>query len=78
MLSNKTAQNLFLPADIEALQFTASSPDELALIDYARFCGVYFLGQDMEGIIHIQYNNEIYKFKFLNEMGFSSLRSDLL
>jgi phospholipid-transporting ATPase len=44
--------------DVEGnLVYNASSPDELALVNGAKFCGFNFLGLDEEGKIMIQHNN---------------------
>lgn len=37
------------------LLYNASSPDELALVNYARFCGYEFQGKDEENFIRVFY-----------------------
>ena len=41
--------------------FNASSPDELALINFAKFCGVVYLGKDIDNIISIKFDEKIYR-----------------
>jgi phospholipid-transporting ATPase len=36
------------------LQYNASSPDELALLNFAKFCGFEYLGIDEESIIKVK------------------------
>lgn len=59
----------------QPLTYNASSPDELALVNYARFCGYEFRGKDEENIIHIKSpNSEEMKFEQLHVLEFNSTR----
>jgi len=44
------------------LIYNATSPDELALLNFARFVGFEFLGSDENGIKRVSFNNEILEF----------------
>ena len=53
--------------------FNASSPDELALINFAKFCGVEFRGL-VGGYLLVEFNSNIYRFKLLQTFEFDSSR----
>ncbi|EGR33087.1 phospholipid-translocating p-type flippase family protein, putative [Ichthyophthirius multifiliis] len=55
-------------------QFNASSPDELALINFAKFCGFEYIGVDEENIIKVKQGEQIHKFKLLHVLEFNSSR----
>lgn len=40
------------------INYNASSPDELALVNAARFFGVKFVDRDEEGVITIDFKGE--------------------
>lgn len=44
-----------LDEEPDKLVYNASSPDELALVNYARFCGYEFLGKDEENLIKVDF-----------------------
>ncbi|KRW99867.1 P-type ATPase, cytoplasmic domain N [Pseudocohnilembus persalinus] len=54
--------------------YSATSPDELALVNFAKFCGYEFLGINRDDIILIKYQNQIHKFKRLQVFEFDSIR----
>lgn len=54
--------------------YNASSPDELALVNWARFCGCVFLGMDENNFAMVSYNDKIYKFEILQILEFNSSR----
>jgi phospholipid-transporting ATPase len=45
------------------LIYNASSPDELALVNFARFCGVEYLGLDENNIITVKYKEKKFEFQ---------------
>ncbi|EGR33523.1 phospholipid-translocating p-type flippase family protein, putative [Ichthyophthirius multifiliis] len=57
-------------------KYQASSPDDLALVNFAKFCGFQYLGKDNDDIIQIKESeqNKIWKFKLLNLIEFTSDR----
>lgn len=44
------------------INYNASSPDELALVNAARFFGMKFVERDEEGIVSVHYNDQVMKF----------------
>jgi magnesium-transporting ATPase (P-type) len=56
------------------LNYNASSPDELALVNAARFFGVKYLDRDEENTLTIDYKGERQKWKLLNLIEFNSTR----
>jgi phospholipid-transporting ATPase len=44
------------------LNYNAASPDELALVNAARFFGVKFLDRDEENVVSIDFKGEIQKY----------------
>ena len=54
--------------------YNASSPDELALVNFAKFCGVEFKGINDNQEIIVKYGEEEKNFKFLYEFEFNSER----
>jgi phospholipid-transporting ATPase len=44
------------------ISYNASSPDELALVNAARFLGVKFLDRDEDNNIVISFNGKLYKY----------------
>ena len=53
--------------------YNASSPDELALINFAKFCGMEFKG--VEGnIMIVDFKGKKHKFKLLHQFDFTSTR----
>jgi len=41
------------PNNINEIIYNASSPDELALLNFAKYCGYNFLGIDEKNIIRV-------------------------
>jgi magnesium-transporting ATPase (P-type) len=56
------------------VSFNASSPDELALVNAAKYFGVEFADRTEDNYVIIKYNNESFKFKLLNIFEFNSDR----
>lgn len=57
------------------ITYNASSPDELALVNFARFCGYEFQGKDDENFLLVRNpKNELRKFELLHILEFNSTR----
>ncbi len=56
------------------LNYNASSPDELALVNAARFFGVKYVDRDEENNIFVDFKGERQKWKLLNLIEFNSTR----
>jgi phospholipid-transporting ATPase len=56
------------------LSYTASSPDELALINFSRFCGFEFLGTDENQWMTVKVSNISHKYKLVHVLEFNSTR----
>ncbi len=56
------------------LFYNATSPDELALLNFARLVGFEYLGTDENGVRRIKYNSEIIEFQLLEVFEFTSSR----
>ncbi len=56
------------------VNYNASSPDELALVNAARFFGVKYIDRDEENNIFIEFKKEKQKWKLLNTIEFNSTR----
>jgi len=54
--------------------YNASSPDELALVNFAKFVGCEYIGMDDEGRMTISFKNKQHKFKLLQVLEFNSKR----
>ena len=54
--------------------YNASSPDELALVNFAKFCGSEYLGIDEENNMTVRFNKEILEYKLLYTLEFNSTR----
>ncbi|EGR27787.1 phospholipid-translocating p-type flippase family protein, putative [Ichthyophthirius multifiliis] len=79
----KVIHILFLLASCHSVQtnfssgnifYTASSPDEYAIINFAKFSGVEFMGIDNEQNICVKFNQKEYKSKLLHNFEFDSTR----
>ena len=58
----------------EEISYNASSPDELALINFAKLFGVEYLGIDENNYMKILYEDNIQKFELLHVLDFDSTR----
>jgi len=60
----------------DVIDYNASSPDELALTNAARFFGIVFEDRDADNhiIIHNKMTNEREKYELLNVIEFTSAR----
>ena len=56
------------------LTYTASSPDELSLVNAARFFGITFLGRDESDNIELRFKGKLLSYKLLNLIEFNSTR----
>lgn len=54
--------------------YNASSPDELALVNWARFCGCEFQGVDGDNRALVKFLGKTHKFEVLNVLEFNSIR----
>jgi phospholipid-transporting ATPase len=54
--------------------FNASSPDELALINWSKYCGCEFKGVDKNNNMIVEFKNFSYKFQVLQVLEFNSSR----
>ncbi len=43
---------------INLFEIKASSPDELALVNFAKFCGVVYKGKDVDDNMTIEFQNK--------------------
>ena len=55
-------------------KFNASSPDELALVNAAKFFGAVFFKRDEDNNMIIRFKNREYRYKLLNILEFTSAR----
>ena len=62
--------------DLANISYNASSPDELALVNGARFLQITYVGRDPvdNNIFNISYKGEIRSFELLNTIEFTSTR----
>lgn len=56
------------------LLIKASSPDELALLNFAKLIGFQYLGTDEDNNMMIQFEGSIKKYKLLYLLEFTSAR----
>jgi len=54
--------------------YNAASPDELALLNFARFCGFEFLGINEHNQMTIEYKSNKERYKLLDILEFNSTR----
>lgn len=54
--------------------YSASSPDELALVNFAKFCGYEYKGTDEHNIMTVQARRQEKTYRLLNVFEFSSDR----
>ncbi len=54
--------------------YNASSPDELALVNFAKFCGFEYLGLDEENRICVNMLHNLVYYKLLYVLEFNSTR----
>lgn len=55
-------------------RFNASSPDELALVNAAKFFGAVFIKRDEDNNMIIRFKNKEYRYRLLNILEFTSTR----
>jgi phospholipid-transporting ATPase len=56
------------------LTYNASSPDELALVNFAKFSGYEYMGTDDDNYMKVKVKDIEYKYKLLNVLEFNSSR----
>ena len=54
--------------------YNASSPDELALVNFAKFCGYEYVGLDEENRVCVSIAHNLHYFKLLYVLEFNSTR----
>lgn len=75
MLFNLAVNHSVLIHEVNGeIHYNASSPDELALVNGARFLGITFTKRDEDNNIFIKQGNQTIKFELLNVLGFDSIR----
>ena len=60
-----------------SIVYNASSPDELALLNFAKFVGFEYLGMDQNNVLTIRYKDreeKTFKFQLLHVLEFNSTR----
>lgn len=56
--------------------YNASSPDELALVNFAKFSGFQYMGTDSDQNMLVLFNKKMHKFRLLQTLEFNSTRFD--
>jgi len=54
--------------------YNASSPDELALVNFAKFCGVEYRGMDENNVMSVKFEGKLFEYKLLYVLEFNSTR----
>lgn len=54
------------------LNYSTESPDELTLINFARFCGYKYINTSHDNDIEVEINGEIKLIKMLNRLEFTN------
>lgn len=60
--------------DEKSGKYNASSPDELALVNAAKFFGYQYVQKDENGVLSIRVHGKERRFKLLNTLEFNSTR----
>jgi phospholipid-transporting ATPase len=60
--------------DDKSGKYNASSPDELALVNAAKFFGYQYISKDENGVLSITVHGKLRKYKLLNTLEFNSTR----
>lgn len=60
--------------DERTKKYNASSPDELALVNAAKFFGCEFVKRDEDNNMQISYQGEVFKYRLMNILEFTSAR----
>jgi phospholipid-transporting ATPase len=55
-------------------EYKTSSPDELALVNFAKFCGIEFLGTDEDNFMNVSFFGELRRYLILDILKFTSAR----
>jgi phospholipid-transporting ATPase len=58
------------------VEYKPSSPDEIALINAAKFFGIEFLGRDSDQNVELMIKDEKYYAKVMNVLEFTSYRKE--
>lgn len=69
-----TCHTIFAHEKNGKLIYDATSQDELALVNFAKFVGVEYIGTDENNIISLKIKDEILKYEVLNSCEFTSTR----
>jgi phospholipid-transporting ATPase len=74
LLNLAICHNIIIEHKHGRINYNASSPDELALVNAARFFGVKYIDRDEENNIYIDFKKKREKWKLLNTIEFNSTR----
>lgn len=74
LLNLALCHNIIIENKNGKINYNASSPDELALVNAARFFGVKYMDRDEENNLFIDFKQERQKWKLLNTIEFNSTR----
>lgn len=58
--------------------YNAASPDELALVNFAKYVGFEYIGTDSDQNLMVRALNKVHKYKLLQTLEFNSTRYILL
>lgn len=74
MLSLALCHTIIIDEKDSQKLYNSSSPDEIALANFAKLCNFEYYGLDEEQSMMIKTENDIEKFRFLNLLEFNSTR----
>lgn len=74
MLNLSLCHSIIIDENDSQKIYNSSSPDEIALANFAKLCSFEFYGLDQEQNLLIKTQNEVKKYKFLNVLEFNSTR----
>jgi len=74
LLSQALCHTVMVEHEDGKASYSASSPDELALANFAKFCGYEYKGTDEHNIMTVQARNKMLSYRLLNVFEFSSDR----
>lgn len=74
LLNLAICHTIVITREGKKLTYDASSPDELALVNAARFFGVKFVDRDENDNVVIEFRGKTLKFELLNLIEFNSTR----
>jgi len=74
MLCLALCHSVIIEQSESGIKYNASSPDELAFINFARFCGMEYLGLNRDNQHVVEYRGRVMHFKQLHVIEFNSDR----